>query len=68
MWHMEQCKWKVGKVMNSLKVTSVGPFGEHTMSHPLGDPDIEARLIVATLQGIINAGHAIKSFEIVEKK
>jgi|LakMenEpi03Aug12_release.lakeMendotaPanAssembly.Ray.scaffolds.fasta_scaffold3262530_1 hypothetical protein len=54
--------------MNFLKVTSVGPFGEHTMSHRLGDSDIESRLIVATLQGIINAGHAIKSFELVEGK
>lgn len=54
--------------MNFLKVTSVGPFGEHTMSHGLGDRDIEDKLIIATLQGIISAGHAIKSFELVEGK
>jgi len=54
--------------MNFLKVTSVGPFGEHTMNHRLGDSDIESRLIVATLQGVIDAGHMIKSFELVEGK
>ena len=54
--------------MNFLKVTSIGPFGEHTMSHRLGVSDIQDKLIIATLQGIINAGHAIKSFELVEGK
>ena len=52
--------------MNALKVTSIGPFGEHTMNHPIDDPSMEAKLIVATLSGVINAGHAIKSFELVE--
>jgi hypothetical protein len=58
----------VGKAMNFLKVTSVGPFGEHTMSHRLDSLDIQDKLIIATLEGIINAGHAIKSFEVVEGK
>lgn len=51
--------------MKELKVTSIGPFGEHTMNYPISEPVGEARLIVATLQGIINVGHAIKSFELV---
>ena len=54
--------------MNFLKVTSIGPYGEHTMSHRIDDRDIQDKLIIATLEGIINAGHAIKSFEVVEGK
>ena len=54
--------------MNFLKVTSIGPYGEHTMSHRIDDRDIQDKLIIATLEGIINAGHSIKSFELVEGK
>ena len=50
----------------ALKVTSVGEFGEHTMNHPLYECDYESDLVIATLQGVIKAGHIIKSFEVVE--
>lgn len=63
---MEQCKWKVGKVMKSLQVTSISVYGEHTMTHPLPELATESEMIVATLQGVINAGTMIKSFELVE--
>lgn len=62
---MEQRKWKVGKVMKSLQVTSVSAYGEHTMTHPLPELATESEMIVATLQGVINAGSTIKSFEVV---
>ena len=53
--------------MQALKVTSIGEFGEHTIDHRLGDYSvIDPALIVAVLQGVNNAGQAIKSFEIVE--
>ena len=63
---MEQRQWKVGKVMKSLKVTSVSAYGEHTMTHPLPELATESEMVVATLQGIVNAGSHIKSFDIVE--
>lgn len=62
---MEQRKWKVGKVMKSLQVTSVSAYGEHTMTHPLPELATESEMIVATLQGVINAGNVIKSFMVV---
>ena len=65
LWIMEQRKWKVGKVMKSLKVTSVSVYGEHTITHPLPELATESEMIVATLQGVINAGSTIKSFEVV---
>lgn len=52
--------------MKSLKVVSIGSNGEHTTLHPLWDCDYEDALIVATLRGVTNAGHTIKSFELVE--
>lgn len=52
--------------MKSLKVVSIGSNGEHTTLHPLWDCDYEDALIIATLQGVIKAGHTIKSFELVE--
>ena len=52
--------------MKSLKVTSISPYGEQTVSHPLSEVVPQDAMIVATLQGVVNAGHAIKSFEIVE--
>ena len=52
--------------MKALSVTSIGEYGEHTISHPIYDCGYESDLIIATLQGVINAGHAIKSFELVE--
>lgn len=51
--------------MNSLRVTSVSAFGEHTMNHELPNLGTESQMIVATLQGVINAGATIKSFEVV---
>ena len=52
--------------MKALSVTSIGEFGEHTINHPLYECGYESDLIIATLQGVIKAGHAIKSFELVE--
>lgn len=52
--------------MKSLKVTSIGQYGEQTVSHPIFESAPEEMIILATLRGVINAGHAIKSFEIVE--
>jgi hypothetical protein len=52
--------------MKVLKVTSVSVYGEHTMTHPLPELATESEMIVATLQGVTNAGSAIKSFELVE--
>lgn len=58
---------KKGKPMSkALKVTSVGEYGEHTMTHPIYECDYESALIIATLQGVLSAGQAIKSFELVE--
>ena len=55
-----------GNEMKSLKVTSIGEFGEHTVNHDLYECDYQDALILATLRGVLNAGHAIKSFELVE--
>ena len=52
--------------MKVLKVTSITEYGEQTVSHPMSDLAPEEMLIVAMLRGVNNAGHAIKSFEIVE--
>ena len=49
-----------------LSVTTITSHGEMTINHPLWECDYQDRLIIATLQGVINAGHAIKSFELVE--
>lgn len=57
---------KKGKPMSKvLKVTSESVYGEHTMTHPLPDFATESEMIVATLQGVLNAGATIKSFEVV---
>lgn len=52
--------------MKALSVTSTGEFGEHTMTHPIYECSYESDLILATLRGVLKAGHSIKSFEIVE--
>jgi hypothetical protein len=52
--------------MKVLKVTSASVYGEHTMTHPLPELATESEMIVATLQGVINAGSSIKSFELLE--
>ena len=51
--------------MKALKVTSVSPYGEHTINHTLPEFALESEMIIATLQGVINAGNTIKSFELV---
>lgn len=56
---------KGNKKMKSLQVTSVSVYGEHTMSHPLPELATESEMIVATLQGVLNAGSTIKSFMVV---
>lgn len=50
----------------ALSVTSIGEFGEHTINHPLYECGYESDLIIATLQGVLNAGQTIKAFEVVE--
>lgn len=52
--------------MKSLKVISEGICGEITTEHSVWDCEYQDRLILASLQGVLNAGHVIKSFEIVE--
>lgn len=52
--------------MQALSVTSIGEYGEHTLTHPLYESAPLDSLIVATLQGVMRAGHVIKAFEIVE--
>ena len=52
--------------MKSLRVTSVSPYGEMTIDHPMGDVLTEAEYIAATLKGVTKADHTIKSFEVVE--
>ena len=52
--------------MKAIKVTSITPYGEHTVDHPMSDIVPVDAMTVAILQGVIKAGHAIKSFEIVE--
>jgi len=51
--------------MKVLKVTSVSPYGESVLSHSVGEAMPEEMYVVAILQGVINAGNAIKSFELV---
>jgi hypothetical protein len=36
------------------------------MTHPLPELATESEMIIATLQGVINAGSSIKSFQLVE--
>ena len=57
-----------GKQMSkSLKVVSVNINGqEQEVLHGIGEVIPESVYTVAILQGVINAGHAIKSFEVVE--
>ena len=50
--------------MKALKVTSIGQYGEQTVSHPLPSYISEDAAIVATLQGVINAGQSIVSFSV----
>lgn len=50
----------------ALKVTSIASHGEQTVTHPLWECDYQDALVIATLQGVIKAGHTIKSFEVVE--
>ena len=50
----------------AIVVTSIGEYGEHTITHDLWECDYQDKLVIATLQGVIKAGHAIKSFELVE--
>ena len=57
---------KKGKTMKALSVTSIGEYGEHTISHPIYECSYESDLILATLQGVLKAGQTIKSFELVE--
>ena len=52
--------------MKALSVTSIGEFGEHTVNHPLYECAYESDLVLATLQGVMRAGHVIKAFEVVE--
>ena len=52
--------------MKSLKVTSISPYGEQTVTHPISDLAPEEMMIVAILRGVNNAGNAVKSFEVVE--
>lgn len=52
--------------MKNLKVTSITEYGEQTVTHPISELAPEEMLIVAMLRGVNNAGHAIKSFEVVE--
>lgn len=55
-----------GKPMKAVNVTSIGEFGEHTVTHPLYECAYESDLVLATLQGVMRAGHTIKAFEVVE--
>ena len=52
--------------MKAVKVTSISPYGEQTISHPISELAPEEMMILAVLRGVVNAGNAIKSFEIVE--
>ena len=50
-----------------LKVTSITPYGdENIIHHGIGEVIPEEAYVVAILKGVLNAGNAIKSFEIVE--
>jgi hypothetical protein len=50
----------------ALNVTSISKWGEQSLSHPIPSSISEEVAIVALLSGVVKAGHAIKSFEIVE--
>lgn len=50
----------------AIVVTSIGEYGEHTITHPLWECDYQDKLVIATLQGVLRAGQVIKSFELVE--
>ena len=50
----------------AISITSIGEFGEHTITHNLFECDYQDKLVIATLQGVIRAGHVIKSVELVE--
>jgi hypothetical protein len=52
--------------MKALKVTSISPYGEHTIDHAMAQTLPEEMCIVAILKGVVSAGNQIKSFEIVE--
>lgn len=52
--------------MKALKVTSISPYGEHTLSHPMYESVPDEAMTVAILKGVIQAGSVIKAFEIVE--
>lgn len=51
----------------ALKVRSITTLGdEHEILHGIGEVIPESQYVVAILQGVTNAGNAIKSFEVVE--
>ena len=51
----------------ALKVTSINPYGmDSEVMHSIGTVIPEDSYVVAILNGVIGAGHAIKSFEVVE--
>jgi hypothetical protein len=52
--------------MKVLKVTSQSIYGEAVLTHNIGKSAPEEMYVVAILQGVINAGSMIKSFEIQE--
>ena len=52
--------------MKSLRVTTVSPYGDMTIDHPMGEVLTEEEYMVAILKGVTNAESLIKSFEIVE--
>jgi hypothetical protein len=63
---MKSRKQKLGNKMKSLKITSVGPYGEIESFHNVGESMSEEMYVVAILKGVTKAGNAIKSFELVE--
>ena len=63
---MLESKYLERKAMKFVRVTSISPYGENTISHPVSEFIPEDMITLAVLRGVINAGNAIKSFEIVE--
>jgi hypothetical protein len=58
---------KGNEMSKALKVVSINLYGEdQEVLHGIGDVIPETAYTVAILQGVIKAGHAIKSFEVVE--
>ena len=59
---------KKGKPMSkALKVASINSYGiDQEVMHSIGTVIPEDSYVVAILNGVIQAGHAIKSFEVVE--